>query len=160
VEQALAPAGALGLWTPAVAMALLAAAGLAYAWLKRRPAPVAGTWDCGYARPSARMQYTASSFAASILEQFNWILHPHIAKVRLTALFPGAANFCSHVGDVVLDGCLIPAWTATKGLMVDKRTRQQGSLQWSLIYICLTLFVLLLSLMPWGQLWNWMLVRG
>ena len=44
--------------------------------------------------------------------------------------------------------------------VMDRRTRQQGIIQWYLIYICLALMVLLLSLMPWGQMWNWMLVRG
>jgi hydrogenase-4 component B len=160
VSLALAPVGALQPWTITVALALLAAMGLSYLYLRRHPAATTGTWDCGYAQPSARMQYTASSFAASILEMFRWILRPHSPPVRLTGLFPSLARYCSHVGDIVLDGFLIPLWSASTQLLVDRRTRQQGSIQRYLIYICLTLVALLLSLMPWRALWDWMLARG
>jgi NADH:ubiquinone oxidoreductase subunit 5 (subunit L)/multisubunit Na+/H+ antiporter MnhA subunit len=34
--------------------------------------PRAGTWDCGYAMPSQKMQYTASSFADSVVSMFRW----------------------------------------------------------------------------------------
>jgi len=160
VTAALAPAGALQPWTLALAIALPALLGLSYLWMARRPAATAGTWDCGYARPTPRMQYTASSFAASILELFRWILRPHAARMRLTALFPRPARFFSHAGDIVLDGCLIPLWAGIKGLLVDRRTRQQGSIQRYLISICLALAVLLLSLMPWRGLWDWLVSRG
>ena len=36
----------------------------------------AGTWDCGYAAPTPRMQYTAGSFAGIITGWFDWILRP------------------------------------------------------------------------------------
>ena len=157
---ALAPAGALQPWTLALFAALAAAIGLSYLWLARRRVATAGTWDCGYVRPSPRMQYTASSFAASILDMFRWILRPHGNKVRLTALFPPLARFGSHVGDFVLDGCLVPLWSAAKRLLVDRRTRQQGSIQRYLIALCLALAVLLLSIMPWRELWGWLLARG
>jgi len=160
VSLALAPAGALQPWTVSIALALLVSMGLSYLYLRRRPAATAGTWDCGYVQPSPRMQYTASSFAASILDMFRWILRPHGPAVRLTALFPPLARFCSHVGDVVLDGWLIPLWAKATHLLVDRRTRQQGSIQRYLLYICLALAVLLLSLMPWRELWNWLLARG
>ena len=36
------------------------------------------TWDCGYAKPTARMQYTASSFAQPIVNFFKPLLSPAI----------------------------------------------------------------------------------
>ncbi|MCI0567383.1 MAG: oxidoreductase, partial [Acidobacteria bacterium] len=42
--------------------------------LARRGAAAALTWDCGYERPTARMQYTASSFGEPIREIFALLL--------------------------------------------------------------------------------------
>ena len=36
-----------------------------------RPSSGAGTWDCGYVKPDARMQYTASSFAQPLTGMFH-----------------------------------------------------------------------------------------
>ena len=42
--------------------------------LARRPVSTNVTWDCGYAEPSSRMQYTASSFAQPLTETFSMLL--------------------------------------------------------------------------------------
>ena len=160
VAAALAPVGALGVAMPVVAGVLVLALGVAYWLVRRRTVATAGTWDCGYVRPTGRMQYTASSFAASMLELFRWVLRPHETKVQLTRLFPKTATFGSHVGDVVLDGMLLPFWRRVKAVVSERRGRQQGIIQWYLIYICATLVVLLLSLMPWGEWWKWVLAQG
>ncbi len=75
---ALAEASAL-LWRVGAVGGALAAAALALLWLRRRilPAPLArrvGTWDCGYAAPDPRMQYTASSFAEPLTRLFAVVL--------------------------------------------------------------------------------------
>jgi hydrogenase-4 component B len=152
--------GTLNLWTLTLAGSLILSLALLALWMRRLTTTTTGTWDCGYTRPTARMQYTASSFAASILELFRWILRPHTHKVRLTALFPTTAKFASHVGDIVLDGWLSPAWSTTKKLMLHRRSLQQGSLQRYLALIWLTLMCLLGSLMPWQDLWAWLLASG
>ncbi|MBI4586833.1 MAG: NADH-quinone oxidoreductase subunit H [Planctomycetes bacterium] len=41
---------------------------------RKRPVKETVTWDCGYARPSARMQYTSSSFADTLIEFFGLIV--------------------------------------------------------------------------------------
>ena len=46
------------------------------------------TWDCGYAAPTARMQYTAGSFAGIITEWFAWILRPERHEHRPEDVFP------------------------------------------------------------------------
>ena len=48
-------------------------------WLRHRllvgrEVSLSGTWDCGYARPTARMQYTASSFAQPLTNMFGFLL--------------------------------------------------------------------------------------
>ena len=70
----LAPLGSVG----ALAVALVAAAALLLGALatRGRMAPRLGTWDCGYARPTREMQYTASSFAQMLVAIFGWVLRP------------------------------------------------------------------------------------
>ena len=66
------------------------------AWLWRRAHrggwARAGTWDCGYAAPTARMQYTAGSFAGIITEWFAWILQPERHEHRPEAIVPAAGS--------------------------------------------------------------------
>jgi len=64
------------------------------------------------------------------------------------------------VGDVVLERCLVPAWGLVTAILVSNRALPQGSLQRYLMLIWLTLAALLASLMPWQELWAWLLARG
>jgi hypothetical protein len=73
------------------------------------------TWDCGYAAPSARMQYTSSSFAHGLVEWFRWALWPEIQAPQLGARpFPGPARLHTELPDPVLDRLALPAarWLA------------------------------------------------
>ncbi len=113
---------------------------------RSRPAPRQLTWDCGYAAPSARMQYTASSFADMLVGIFAWALRPHERTVRLTTLFPTPEQFHSEVPDTVLDRVVLPTTrTAGRGL-VWFRWVQQGSVQLYLFYILVALVLTLLFL--------------
>lgn len=102
------------------------------------------TWDCGYAAPSARMQYTSSSFAEMLVGLFGWALQPKTQPPRIDTIFPQQAEFRSEVPDTVLDRMILPAsrWT-TRGLALF-RYLQQGSLQAYLLYILLILIFLFL----------------
>jgi hydrogenase-4 component B len=157
---ALAPVAALGAWLPIVAGVLAVGFAGFWVWIKRRDIQPAATWGCGYTRPTARVQYTASSFAASIVGLFRWVLRPQAARVQLAEWFPKGSHFVSHVGDLVLDGCLAPVWSGIKRRVVDRRGVRQGNIQWYLASIVLTLIVLLLTLVPWEQMWQWVLSRG
>jgi hypothetical protein len=107
-----------------------------------RLAPQVGTWDCGYARPTSRMQYTASSFAQTIIRMFRWVLHPHRLRPRLSALFPASAAVHSHVDDTVLDQLLLPAGQRVERLFGWFRHFQQGLIQHYVLYILITLIVM------------------
>ena len=124
---------------------LLGAVGLL---LRRRlaaAAPTAGpTWDCGYARPTARMQYTASSFARGPVGYFGWALRPRAKGAPVTKLFPVTASFESHVPDTVLDRAIVPAFRAGAWAARQGRILQQGRIQLYLLYVVATLVALLL----------------
>jgi hydrogenase-4 component B len=122
---------------------LLAAVAL---FLRRRLAAAATsgpTWDCGYARPTERMQYTASSFARGPVGYFRWALMPRWKGAPVAKLFPVTARFESHVLDTVLDRAVVPAFRAGAWLARRGRILQQGRIQLYLLYVVATLVALL-----------------
>jgi hydrogenase-4 component B len=132
----------------ATSAALLAGLALVGWWLaaRRRASGTVGTWDCGYAAPSPRMQYTASSFAEMLVRHLGWALRPDTHLPRLSAPFPVAASFASHVPDTVLDRVVAPTFVAAGGVFDWLRLIQRGSIHAYLLYIVGTLLVLLLRI--------------
>jgi hydrogenase-4 component B len=78
-----------------LALVLAATFAVALLWRRSRHQGLrrALTWDCGYAAPTPRMQYTAGSFAATITEWFAWILRPAQHADRPAVIFPAAPRF-------------------------------------------------------------------
>ncbi len=107
-----------------------------------------GTWDCGYANPIHRMQYTASSFAHSLVTMFQWVLHPGEHKPHLIDTFPEPVKFSSHVNELVLDRILFPLSIAVKRISGWFHRFQQGLIQQYILYILVTVFLLLCSQIP------------
>jgi hydrogenase-4 component B len=127
------------------AIALTAAAALAFALMVRsvRGAAVAPTWDCGYAEPTSRMQYTSSSTARGLVDLFAWILAPVVHAPGRFPLFPSRAAFESHVPDPVLDRVVMPSLGRAARLAGLARHIQQGRIQLYLLYLGATLLLLL-----------------
>ena len=135
-------------WLTAIALTLLAAVFLGGLWFSRRPvtraARAAGTWDCGYARPTARMQYSGSSFSQMIVELLAWILWPRRKPPRIKGVFAAPTDFASDIPDVVLDRALLPAFGSAEWLMGWARVIQRGPIQLYLLYLLGILVILLL----------------
>ena len=112
--------------------------------IRRGETAAAGTWDCGYATPSARMQYTASSFAQILVSLFSWALHPRTHAPQSHAVFGRHARFHSRVPDFVLDVVLRPAFRVGAKVSTSFRFFQQGNVQAYLFYIAAFLILLLL----------------
>ena len=91
-----------------VLVGLLAA--LRKALLRGRPVGETGTWDCGYARPAARMQYTASSFAQPLTDLFGLVLRTRRHETRPAGLFPPAASLATETDDVCRERMFRPAF--------------------------------------------------
>ena len=109
-----------------------------------RLAPRPGTWDCGYARPTSRMQYTGTSLGQMVVDLFMWALYPRTARVRLRKLFPHPGVFAREVPDAVLDRMVVPAFSAVRRTVVSVRMLHHNSVRSYLIYILLILVVLVL----------------
>lgn len=131
-----------------VGWVLVAVAALVVAWVgvRFRTRMVASglTWDCGYAAPSARMQYTSSSFSEMLVNLFGWALRPRRRIQRPLGVFPKAASFASEVPDVVLDETVLPGSRRLAQGLYWFRWVQQGSVQAYLLYILAILVFLLI----------------
>lgn len=148
---ALAP---LAMLTP-LALLLAGVTLAGWLWVRRswlRQPRMSITWDCGYAQPSARMQYTSSSFAQGLVGLFRIVLRPMTHGPKIRGMFPLRSGFRSHVNDIVLDRVLVPWWRRLRSELARLRFLQQGSIQSYLLYILLTLLVLLLFAVPIVQM--------
>ena len=106
------------------------------------------TWDCGYAVPSARTQYTSGSFAGLAAAWFTWLLRPERVLRRPRGLLPTSASRFERVPETVLDCVLTPAAQLILGVSSATRRLQHGRLSAYILYVvagllALSLFVLL-----------------
>jgi hydrogenase-4 component B len=108
------------------------------------------TWDCGYAVPTGRMQYTASSFARGLVLMFAWALKPSREPSKLQGVFPSSQEFETEVEDGVLSRVIAPCSRLLAKLSQRVRRFQQGLTQQYVLYILIALAVLLLTLFPVG----------
>lgn len=129
-----------------IACILIILVGVGTYWLRRRVrmSPSTLTWDCGYAAPSARMQYSSSSFAQWLVDLFGWALRPQLHLPKIDTLFPKDTTFESHVDDTVLERAVRPITRGLTWLFGLSRYLQQGSLQAYLLYIMVIVIGLLL----------------
>jgi len=102
-----------------------------------------GTWDCGYARPTARMQYTASSFAQPLTDLFAAILRTHRGGKPVEGAFPENTDFYTHTDDAVKERVFAPVFRLVERWVAPIRRLQHGNLHGYLLYIAITLIVLL-----------------
>jgi hypothetical protein len=102
------------------------------------------TWDCGYAAPTARMQYTASSFASPLVALFRMFLRTRVRVELPRGLFPDRARFASETSDALQAGVYRPLFFAVAWAASKLRWLQQGRLQLYVLYIALTVLVLLI----------------
>ncbi|MBI5508409.1 MAG: hypothetical protein HY903_06635 [Deltaproteobacteria bacterium] len=112
--------------------------------LRRRPIGATGTWDCGYARPSPRMQYTASSFAAPLVELFQGVLRTHRRFTPPVAIFPPSATLSTHTPDTLQELLYAPIFVGISNALASFRPLQHGRVQLYVLYIAVTLGLLLL----------------
>ncbi|HEU5068829.1 MAG TPA: proton-conducting transporter membrane subunit [Verrucomicrobiae bacterium] len=156
-----AVARAVGAWNPAwagaempaplftlsavqFALAGLFIAGGTWLWRRARANGLrrALTWDCGYARPTARMQYTGGSFAGIAGGWFAWILQPERALRRPRGPFPGRASRIERVPETVLERGIEPAGRVVMRASAAVRRLQHGRLQFYILYLAAGVAVL------------------
>jgi hydrogenase-4 component B len=143
---------ALSIFHVALAVIVVALAGWLWRRVRRGGLVRALTWDCGYALPSARMQYTAGSFAGIINEWFAWILCPERHQQLPENLFPAVARHAEHTPETVLEKIIQPAALLVMRVSAAARSLQHGRAQAYLLYLLIGVGALsLLVLLGGGQ---------
>jgi hydrogenase-4 component B len=134
-----------------VALALVAAMAAWWLWrrVRRNELTRALTWDCGYAAPTVRMQYTAGSFAGIITEWFSWILRPERHEHRPEVLFPASASSTEHTPETVLEQIVEPAGGMILRISLMARRLQHGRAQAYILYVLIGVAALA-ALILWG----------
>jgi formate hydrogenlyase subunit 3/multisubunit Na+/H+ antiporter MnhD subunit len=130
---------AFGILTAAIAALLALRAGV----LRRRPVRSGLTWDCGYARPSARMQYTGSSYVEPLTMLFQPLLRVKASLEAPRGLFPVTARLSTFTPALFRTLLYEPAFDRLRGGLQRIKWLQHGRLQLYVLYIVVTLVLLL-----------------
>jgi hydrogenase-4 component B len=104
----------------------------------------AGTWDCGYAHPTARIQYTGSSFGQTLVNLFKFILWPKTHRPAIRGIFPKIAHFKNIVPDTILDRLVLPLFNVAGEYLPSLRILQQGQTHLYVLYILVIVIILLI----------------
>ena len=102
-----------------------------------------GTWGCGFTRPTVKMQYTGSSYAASILEFFKPVAPLTENHSRVRDRFPQKSHYHSHVSDIAELHMGRIVVRPVLALFEKLRWLQHGDIHLYIGYILLAIVVLL-----------------
>lgn len=122
--------------------------GLALAWVRHRllsgrPVRSAETWGCGYLAPSARVQYTASSFSQPMTDLLGPLAGGTAKAERPRGYFPAYASYRQASADLVKERGFVPFFQAVDWLAGHLKWLQHGNLNLYILYILATLIALL-----------------
>ena len=101
-------------------------------------------WGCGYLFPSARMQYTASSFVQPLTTQFHLFVRNRETLVPPQGYFPAAASYSSDSRDPWLRLLIAPTFRWFDRMMSRLNVLQHGHIHVYVLYVAATLVALLL----------------
>lgn len=125
---------------------LVLVVGIAYLLrLRRLPRSQGGTWSCAYLEPTARMQYTGTSFSEMVVNLLGSIVATDRRRPALAAAFPPAgARFQYTVTETVLDRILTPVFEGIGRAFSYLRMVQHGQLHIYVLYIFATLCIMMI----------------
>jgi hydrogenase-4 component B len=101
------------------------------------------TWGCGYLRPDARIQYTASSFTQPFGDLFHWVLRTQRWMAAPSGFFPKPTSFRSETPDLCQGHLYHPAFLRLNWGLSKLRWLQHGKVQLYVLYIAAVLMILL-----------------
>jgi hypothetical protein len=97
------------------------------------------TWDCGFADPSSRMEYTATSFGQNPVDFFRWILHPVRQIKAPKGIFPEKAGLEEEIPDGGIAGFWAYIFHAATAAADRIHRLQSGNLHFYLLVMVLTI---------------------
>jgi len=133
-------------WISVLALCIFIGTALIWSWyrnrLKQTRTEKSATWGCGYLAPSCRMQYSASSFAGTLVDFFSGILAAQRHRPCFTGHFPQSSRFESHVPETVLEKGYLPLLNYLYKKSLPIRKLQHGHLHLYILYTFITLIIL------------------
>ena len=117
--------------------------------LAGREVGTSGTWGCGYTRPTARMQYTGSSFVQPLADFTRAVLLYRRCRPEELPYFPSEEPVATESADLAERGLFRPAFAGGLWLLARGRFLQSGHLRLYVLYIALTLLALLVWSLGW-----------
>ena len=123
-------------------LVFLLLAGVRRILLKNRVVEYGPTWDCGYAKPVPRMQYTASSFAQPLVNFFKGVLRTKNHFVGIKKYFPDRTSFKTETSDLFSELLFAPLMNLIQMLTEKLTLIQHGRVQIYILYILITLTAL------------------
>jgi formate hydrogenlyase subunit 3/multisubunit Na+/H+ antiporter MnhD subunit len=112
--------------------------------LSRRRVEKVPTWDCGYARPTPRMQYTGSSFVQPLTDYFSPILFANRCEEIPAAVFPARAFHSVEISDLLRNALFRSFYRALKHAARKLDALRFGATHIDILYLVVTLVILLL----------------
>ncbi|HOK65177.1 MAG TPA: proton-conducting transporter membrane subunit [Anaerohalosphaeraceae bacterium] len=112
--------------------------------LRGRRVESAVTWDCGYAQPDSRMQYTGTSFTQFLADLFGRLLPTRKNIASPTGFFPNSGQYSEETDDSCEKYLFRPAARQIVRLSAKLQWLQHGRLQVYILYIALALWILLI----------------
>jgi len=112
--------------------------------LRQSEVTSASTWGCGYQRPTARMEYTATAFSELAVSVFNGIIRQRVERPALKGVFPAEARCVDLPTETVLERIIVPLFNLAGLSFAFLRRLQHGQMHVYMLYIFVTLFILML----------------
>jgi hydrogenase-4 component B len=132
------------------ALLLLAAGlgGLRRIFESRAPRATGPTWDCGYAAPTPRMQYTASSFSVPASRFLHRLAPRRIVTPSFAGLFPRPSALTDEAPDAMLQRGYEVVGAGMRRALGGVLRLQNGRIQAYVLYVVAALVAVLF----WGLL--------
>ncbi|MBO5668396.1 MAG: hypothetical protein J6S43_04650 [Lentisphaeria bacterium] len=112
---------------------------------------ISPTWDCGFARPDAKMEYTATSFSQNPVDFFRLLIRPVRRIVPPSGIFSGKAEFSESINDPATSGFWEKIFRFT-GKVADRiHFLQSGNLHFYLLVVVITLAGMLIRVIMKGN---------
>ena len=122
---------------------LLALIALRLVFYRGKTIGSSGTWGCGFTQPTTKMQYTGTSYAASILAFFRPAAPLQEDHPAIQGRFPQKTHYRSHVDDIAELHMARVVVNPVLWLFDRLRWMQHGDIHLYIGYILLAIVVLL-----------------
>ncbi|MBF0362204.1 MAG: hypothetical protein HQK49_14405 [Oligoflexia bacterium] len=107
--------------------------------------PIVPTWDCGYHAPTTKMQYSASSFAATLLNFFSHFIHTKKdLSIHFNKYFWEDAKFHSNNLDIITEFFYRSFYHKILNFLSHFTRIQNGKIHFYLLYIVIFLILMLI----------------